>query len=149
MTSPDMSTRHTPDALRGCASVITFPVAWGDMDAFQHVNNTMYFKYFESGRLDCFTHMGVTAYMEAHRQGPILAHTQCRFKIPLAWPDTVSVGTRVTDPGEDRFTQEYLLFSHHHQAIAAEGTGRIVWFDYEHQRKARLPDTIRAWIDAQ
>ncbi len=139
----------TESLLTGCASIITFPVAWGDMDAFGHVNNVSYFKYFESGRLDCFALMGVLKHMEEHGQGPILAHTQCRFRLPLTWPDTISVGTRVSDAGADRFTHHYTIVSQEHGAVAAEGTGRIVWFDYKTQTKAPLPQAIRTWIDAQ
>jgi len=75
--------------------VIEFSVAWGDMDAFQHVNNVMYFKYFESARIAYFEKIKFQDYMEKTAIGPILANTQCTFKIPLTYPDQVSVGAKV------------------------------------------------------
>ena len=118
------------DPLASFPSRVEFPVAWGDMDAFGHVNNTVYFRYFESGRLDYFAAVGITDYMDRHGQGPILAHTECRFRIPLRWPDRVTIGTRVESIGEDRFTMAYRVIGHASGGVAAEGTGRIVWFDY-------------------
>ncbi|HEY5596956.1 MAG TPA: acyl-CoA thioesterase, partial [Candidatus Bipolaricaulota bacterium] len=82
--------------LAGFAGVIELPVAWGEMDAFGHVNNIYYFRYFESGRLDYFARIGYLDYVKHTGLGPILASTQCTFRKPLVYPDTVSVGTRVS-----------------------------------------------------
>ncbi|MCB0148997.1 MAG: acyl-CoA thioesterase, partial [Caldilineaceae bacterium] len=47
------------DLLAGYPVVIEIPVAWGEMDAFQHVNNIVYFRYFESGRIAYFERAGM------------------------------------------------------------------------------------------
>ena len=109
--------------LKQCPVVIETPIAWGQMDAFQHLNNTTYFRFFESGRIAYFERLNFLRYMEETGVGPILASTSCRFKIPLTYPDTVSIGTRVSEVQDDRFTMEYLVLSHKHQKIAAEGSG--------------------------
>lgn len=134
--------RPQPDAAR---IIITVPVAWGEMDAFGHVNNAVFFRYFESARI---------AYLEAidfrgdtpDRVGPILASTHCRFRRPLAYPDTLRVHARATLVDEDRFTMEYRILSDQLGAVAAEGGGVVVAYDYAHARKARLPDAVRARI---
>ena len=92
------------DLLAGYPVVIEIPVAWGEMDAFQHVNNTVYFRYFESGRIAYFEHSGWTTRERTGDIGPILASVTCRFKFPLTFPDRVLVGTRADTIGEDRFT---------------------------------------------
>ena len=85
--------------------------------------------------------------MEATGVGPILAATSCRFRIPLTYPDTVSIGSRVPQIEADRFTMEYYIVSHAHQKIAAEGTGLIVCFDYNKNQKAALPDELKRRIE--
>jgi len=133
--------------LKNCPVVIETPVAWGEMDAFRHVNNTAYFRYFESGRIAYFERLNLLEYMEATGVGPILASTSCRFKIPLTYPDKVSIGTRVPTIEDDRFTMEYLVFSHQHQKIAAEGIGLIVCFNYKENKKAPIPDELKRRIE--
>jgi acyl-CoA thioester hydrolase len=125
--------------------IVEVPVAWGDMDAFAHVNNIMYFRYFETARI---------AYLERIRFrgetgiGPILAATQCRFRRPLAYPDTVLVGVRVSEVGEDRFTHEYRLVSRALNEVAAEGSGIVVSYDYKQKRSCAIPADVRARMES-
>lgn len=128
--------------------VIEIPVAWGEMDSLQHVNNIIYFRYFESARMAYFQKLDIWEYMNETGIGPILASTQCRFRIPLSYPDTVSVGARITRVEEDRFLMEYTVVSHQQQKIAAEGEGVIVSYDYREKKKAPLPEEIRERIQA-
>ena len=121
------------------------PVTWGSMDAFQHVNNTVYFRYFEDVRIAYFEETGITAYMQEHGIGPILASTQCRFKLPLSYPDTVWIGTRILEIGDDRFRMEYVVFSEQHQRVAAVGEGLIVSYDYNQNQKTTIPPE---WLTA-
>lgn len=130
------------DILKRCPVIIETPVAWGQMDAFRHLNNTAYFRFFESGRIAYFERLNLLEYMEATGVGPILASTSCKFKIPLTYPDTVSIGTRVSTMETDRFTMEYYVVSHHHRKVAAEGNGLIVCFNYNENKKALLPQEL-------
>jgi acyl-CoA thioester hydrolase len=127
--------------------VIETPVAWGQMDAFRHLNNTAYFRFFESGRIAYFERLGLLEYMEETGVGPILASTNCRFRIPLTYPDTVSIGTRVSNFEEDRFTMEYVVISHSHRKLAADGTGLIVCFNYKENKKVPIPAVLRRRIE--
>ena len=142
----DASTSHP--LLEGYAVHLQIPVAWGQMDSFAHVNNTQYFRWFEDVRMHYFEAIGLVEHMRVHQVGPILAHTQCRFMAPLAYPDTVHLGTTVSDIGDDRFTMHYRVVSAQQGCVAAEGTGRIVIFDYASGQKAPIPADIRARIDA-
>jgi acyl-CoA thioester hydrolase len=118
-------------------------VAWGEMDAFGHVNNIVYFRYFETARIAYFEACGFMASMAGGGPGPILAHTECRFRIPVTYPAELYVATRVAEIGEDRFTMDYAVFEAETGALAAEGTGRLVCFDYETKRKTPLPAAVR------
>ncbi len=126
--------------------VIEIPVAWGEMDAFQHVNNIVYFRYFESVRLVYFEKAKFVEAMNETGVGPILASTQCKFKAPLTYPDTVSVGSGIVNIQEDRFTMIYRVVSHRLQRVAAEGEGVIVSYNYRQNKKAPLPAEVKANI---
>jgi len=122
-------------------------VVWGDMDSYCHVNNTVYFRYFENARLEYFRQMGWFEYEEKTGIGPILSATQGRFRKPLSYPDTVSIGARVSLIGQDRITFDYLVVSHRLDAVVAEGQGTIVSYDYRKGAKAPLPDELRRKIE--
>ena len=125
---------------------VEIPVAWGDMDALGHVNNTVYFRYFETARISCFAELGLGQIEQSGGVGPILHSASCRFRIPLTHPDTVTVGARIGDVGEDRFVMLYRAVSHRHDAVAADGESLIVTFDYATGSKARVPDELRAQL---
>lgn len=131
-----------------CPVVIEIPVAWGEMDSFQHVNNIVYFRYFESARIAYFEQLKLLEFMNQTGIGPILASVQCKFRIPLTYPDTVSVGTRISKVEHDRFVMEYYVVSQQHQKIAAEGEGIIVSFNYRENKKAPLPEEVKQRIAA-
>ena len=139
--------------LDGFPITLDVPVAWGEMDAFGHVNNTVYFRYFESARIMYLRAIDFTAGGGSggggagDRIGPILASTHCRFRRPLTYPDTVRVGTRTTEVAEDRFVMEYRVVSLESEAVAAEGGGTVVAYDYGRGEKAPLPPAVREAID--
>ena len=128
----------------GYPCVVTTLVAWGDMDANRHVNNVVYLRYMEHARLHYF---GMIGWLDHGTGiGPILAYTDCRFRRPLAYPDDVSIATKISEVGEDRFTMQTIIVSHKLKAIAAEGQQRLVSYDYLHHHKAPLPEAIRQRI---
>lgn len=132
--------------LRDFPVVVQFPLQWGDMDAFQHVNNAHYFRYFEDARIVYFEKCFFTSNFEDSLIGPILKSTSCIFRLPLTYPDTIFVGAKVTSVSEDRFSMAYAIFSHRHQKIAAEGEGVVVCFDYKNNSKTALPERVKDGI---
>ncbi|GIW81567.1 MAG: thioesterase [Gemmatales bacterium] len=134
------------EILREFPVVIELPVVWGEMDAYKHVNNVVYFRYFESARLEYFRRLDWFRFEEQTGIGPILAATQCRFRRPLTYPDTISVGARVIDIADDRFTLQHKIVSHRLETLTTEGTGTVVTFHYPSQQKVPIPAEIRARI---
>ena len=126
--------------------VVQFPVAWGEMDAFNHVNNVVYYRYFENARIAYFDKVKMMEVMQQTGVGPILSRSQCRYLHQITYPDTVSVGARVSDIASDRFTMQYAIASHTSRRIAAEGEGLLVSFDYQKNEKANIPDIVRQHI---
>lgn len=67
------------ELLAGFPVRVEVPVAWGDMDALGHVNNTVYFRYFETARIKCFAELGLGQIEQSDDVGPILHSANCRF----------------------------------------------------------------------
>lgn len=123
--------------------VLQQDVLWGDMDAFEHVNNTVYFRYFEDARLAFFERVGIGEYKDAHKIGPILAATNCNFKLPLTYPDHIHIGARYEVISPKKINMHYAVYSEHFDAIAAEGEGLLVYYDYGAGESCEIPSVIR------
>jgi acyl-CoA thioester hydrolase len=131
--------------LHGWPVIVEQSLQWGEMDAFGHINNTVYFRYFENARLKYFLALGWGG-QRPDGVGPILAATSARFKKPLEWPDAIAISARITEVGDDRFTMEHAILSEHWGGIVTEGTSLIVTFDYSANKKAPVPDDLRRAI---
>jgi len=138
----------THPALSGFPVVVSMPVHWGEMDAYGHVNNTVFFRYFETARIAFLDRCGLLASYDRDGIGAILHSTDCRFRRPLFYPDDVLVGARTAEVSDDRFTMSYRIVSRAQNAVAADGTGIIVAYDYRAGRKVPLPAAIRAGVAA-
>jgi acyl-CoA thioester hydrolase len=112
--------------------IIEFPVAWGEMDAMNHVNNIVYFRYFESVRIAYFEKADMFTYMTETGIG--------------SYPDTVLIGAKVVSIEEDRFVMNHVVVSNRHQKVAAEGDGVIVTFNYREGKKVNVPDVFKQRI---
>jgi len=126
---------------------VSLPVQWGDQDAFGHVNNTVYLRWFESARI-AYGRQVVLGDLEGKAVGPILAAISCQYRRQLTFPDTVHVGARITRIGRSSLAMEHRLISESLQAIAAEGDSTLVSFDYAAQKSVPLPADVRARIEA-
>ncbi|MCJ2376212.1 acyl-CoA thioesterase [Vibrio sp. ZSDZ34] len=122
--------------------VTEIPVAWGEMDALNHVNNAVYFRYFETARLDYFSHVQLMEDMAQTKVGPVLGETYCRYKLPVTYPDTLLVGSRVTEVEKDRFKMEYQIVSKKLGKVTTTGSATIVMFDFVSNRKANIPSKL-------
>ncbi len=129
------------DELNDYPVVVTIPVTWGEMDALGHVNNIIYFRYFETARMRYLEQAGLIDIMKEIGIGPILAKTSCTFKIPIRYPDTLAVGTRVSTIGNTHFTMDYVVMSRS-LGRAAYGDSIVVTFDYRANGKAPVPDAV-------
>lgn len=126
--------------------VVEQDVAWGDMDAYAHVNNVVYFRYFENARIPWLDRVGWMKSREESGKGPIIASTSARYRRPVSYPDRLLVGVRAADVQADRVTIEYRLVSTTLNAIAADGQAVVVSYDYRAAAKCPIPDAVRAAI---
>ncbi len=126
---------------------ITLPIQWGDQDAFGHVNNTVYFRWFESARIAYGRLVDPEETGDEHKIGPILAAITCDYRQQLRFPDTVHIGARITRIGRSSVSMEHRIVSERLKGVAAEGHSTLVTFDYAAQKSVPLPPVQRARIE--
>src|SRR5690606_32747380 len=81
-------------------------VRWGDLDALNHVNNTVYFRFFEEARVKLLAEAGISA---DHSRGSVLAQTSCDFIKPVLYPATVIVRQSLLRIGRSSLAVEVVL----------------------------------------
>ena len=123
-------------------------VVWGDMDSCRHVNNVVYFRYFENARLEYFRRLDWFNYEIESGVGPIVSATQARYRRALVYPDTIFIGARLVMLEEDRFTLEHRLVSEQLDDVAATGQVTVVAYLYRERRKTPIPNELRRRIVA-
>lgn len=128
--------------------VVRVPVQWGDMDALGHVNNAVYFTWFESARIALFERVGL-AITGVPEVGPILAHTRCDFLAPVRYPGEVLAGTRIERLGTTSFTMDYeAALAGDPERPVARGQGVVVLIDYRDGSKVPLSASLREALSA-
>lgn len=118
---------------------VAMPVRWGDMDAYQHVNNTVYFRYMEQCRLEWFAKLGFKTVDEDIV--PILVEANCRFIRAITHPATVRVTIRVTDIGAKIVETVHDLFVD--DELYATGVCKLLWMSRSANKGIPLPDSVR------
>lgn len=134
------------DPLADYPAVIELPVEWGYQDLFGHVNNVVYFRWYESARIAYFEQFGFFKRSGLPQVGLILASIKSDYRRPLNYPDTVRIGARVTRIGRTSIGVQHMVFSQAQAAVAAEGESTVVVFDYENNRPHPVPDEVRQAI---
>ena len=128
---------------------VDIDVQWGEMDAAGHVSNVIYLRWFEHARvayLDALEYPIVMADEEEGLPGVILAKQDCKYLFPVTYPDTITLGIRVNEMQEDRFTMHCRMFSRRHNRLVAIANAVMVTFDYRQRRKAPIPEQLSLGI---
>jgi acyl-CoA thioester hydrolase len=123
-------------------------IHWGDMDALGHVNNVIFFRYVESGRISYFNELAGNDPSIWGGQGPILADIQCTFLDQLHYPAEIEVATRTARLGAKSMTIEAALFRKDSDEVVATSRAVVVWFDYEQQATVRISEAMRERIQS-
>lgn len=131
------------DLLKSYPVVIEIPVQWGDQDAIGHVNNVVYFRWWESSRVAYTDRIQLITARRNGRISTVLASIHCDFREQLMFPDTVLIGARLGRVGNSSIRIEHCLVSKQQAAVAAEATSTIVAFDFETNRSCPVPVDVR------
>lgn len=128
--------------------VIEIPVQWGEMDAFQHVNNVAYFRYFESVRIAYMNRTSLLESIAKKQIFPVLAATECRYKKALTFPDALHIGCRLGEFQDCGITQTYSIYSQAQDCVTTMGSGRIVLIDPNSGQQIKLSADLRLEVEA-
>lgn len=126
----------------------TQPIVWNDMDALQHINNTVYFRYFEDVRVVMLEKLKTFDFVKSHNIGPVVASTRCDYRAPLVYPDTITTVSWVENIQEKRYTMKYEIHSHNQDRCVAEGEALIVYCDFNTGRSCPIPEQTQADLQA-
>ncbi len=140
----NQSTVTNHSSLNDYPTIISQAIQWGEMDAANHVNNAVYMRYFETARIEFFNQIGFMDFTGDEGIGPILAEVNCKYKAPLTFPDNIQITARILPNSltEFGFTMQHIVFSEKLQRVAAEGTSKIVCYDYKNKCKALIPKEL-------
>jgi acyl-CoA thioester hydrolase len=127
---------------------LELPVQWGEMDAFGHVNNAVYLRWFETARIAYFERVSVPRTLADAGPRPILGRATVDFRSPVTFPDTVTVEANVTRLGTTSFTMGYRASSAKQGRVVAEGEAVVVMIDPSTGLKTPLSPELRAAIEA-
>lgn len=135
---------HLPDHKR-LIHQTRIPIRWGDMDAMGHVNNTVYFRYMESARVEWRDALPEGVVPAGH--GMVVVNAFCNYQVELRYPGTVDLRMYAANPGRTSVETYYEMFRDDDPAtLVASGGAKMVWFDTQAHRSIPLPDALRALL---
>jgi len=121
------------------------PIRWGDMDAMGHLNNTSYFRYMETIRIDWMRSIG--GMPDPAGEGPVIVNAFCNFYKQLEYPGDVLVKMYVSGLARSTF-ESWVTMERVDQpgVICAAGGATTIWVDFPAQKSKTLPDWMREII---
>jgi len=121
---------------------MSIPIRWGDMDAMNHLNNTTYFRYMETIRIDWIRSTGAS--MDSQGEGVVIINAFCNFYRQLEYPGDVLAKMYASDPGSSSFeTWVTMERADSPGLLNAAGGATTVWVDYKAQKSRPLPQWLR------
>jgi len=131
------------------------PVLWGDIDSFGHVNNIIYLKWCETSRVELLCKMwniknlNMEDILLDRGIGPILANFNTNYRIPVVYPDTIYVKTRISHIGNTSFGIEHQITSKNNGSkLVAEADSVVVMINYKTGEKFQIDDDNRKKLES-
>ncbi len=143
------SDNYRPEELSHYPIIHHQPIHWGEMDAFNHLNNVVYYRYAESARIGYLQALG----MFDGSMVTVLAQSSCQYLRAVTYPDTLLLGVRCQRLGTASIVIEYRYYSTAQAAIVAtadavivrldsDGKDKLPWTDEERERLLALEATV-------
>ena len=129
---------HHRDSYRAFRGI---PTRWADNDMYGHVNNVVYYSWFDTAVNALLIERGALDIHQGHTIG-FVVETHCNYFAPLAFPQTVEAGIRVAQVGSSSVRYEIALFAEGAETSAAQGHFVHVYVDRQTQRPVALPDAL-------
>lgn len=133
-----------PDTLPGRALYHSeFSLRWGDMDALGHINNIMYFRYFEQVRIEWYESLNFGK-LEKTTSGMVIVDNHAEYLKPLVYPQQIQVHMAGHTPGRSSFVSTYTITAG--DVLYSRGSARVVWVGQAAGKSVPLPDKVRALV---
>jgi acyl-CoA thioester hydrolase len=124
----------------------TITTRWMDNDQYGHVNNVVYYAWFDTAVNALLIERGVLDTASGGTIGFVI-ETQCQYFAPLAFPQNVEAGIRVAHIGSSSVRYEVGLFAEGAETAAAQGHFVHVYVDRATQRPVPLPAALKSVLE--
>jgi acyl-CoA thioester hydrolase len=138
--------RQKPETRDRYVHFITITTRWMDNDVYRHVNNVVYYSFFDTAVNEYMMRAGVLDLKECPVIG-LVVETGCQYFSPISFPDAVQCGLRVAHLGTSSVRFEIGVFRNDDNAAAAQGHFVHVTCDRETQRPVTMPADMRAALE--
>ena len=139
--------RPQPEPRAGYRAFRTITTRWMDNDQYGHVNNVVYYSWFDTAVNAHLIEQGVLDTAAGATIG-LVVETQCHYFAPLSFPQTIEAGIRVAHMGSSSVRYEVGLFAAGAPETAARGHFVHVYVDRVTQRPVPLPAPLRQVLEA-
>src|SRR3954470_13556617 len=140
------SARSLPETRSAYPRHVALGTRWGDNDVYGHVNNVVYYAFFDTAVNGCLIAAGVLDIATSPVIG-LVVETGCRYFASIAFPDRVTAGIRVAHRGTSSVRYEVGLFREDEDEAAAQGHFVHVYVDRATQRPVPLPEALRRVLE--
>ncbi|CAO4177879.1 Thioesterase protein [Methylorubrum aminovorans] len=123
--------------------LVPLTTRWGDNDVYGHVNNVVYYAFFDTAVNGILVAAGALDIARSPVIG-LVVETGCRYFASVAFPDRITAGVRVAHLGRTSVRYEIAIFRDDDGEAAAQGHFVHVYVDRETRRPAPLPERLRA-----
>ena len=125
---------------------MTIATRWADNDAYGHVNNTVYYQWFDTAVNGWLVEAGL---LDIERGDPIglVVETGCSYFAPLRFPGEIDVGVAIEKLGSSSVTYRIGVFGHSHAEPSAQGRFTHVYVGRHDRRPKPLPEEWRAKLE--
>jgi acyl-CoA thioester hydrolase len=137
---PDLKPKHF-------SKMVSISTRWSDNDIYQHVNNVVYFSFFDTAVNQNLLEQGVLSIEHSDIVG-LVVNNQCQFFSPIAFPDQVHVGLNVEKIGNSSVTYCLGIFKNDEESLSALGSYTHVYVDRKTQRPVSIPEKTRALFES-
>ncbi len=122
------------------------PTRWNDNDVYGHVNNVVYYAFFDTAVNRYLIEQGVLDIQHGAVIG-LVVETSCTYQQPIAFPDVIDVGIRVAKIGNSSVRYELAIFRNDATESAAHGYFVHVYVDRATQRPTPIPAPLRRVLE--
>lgn len=127
--------------------ITTLQTRWSDNDVYGHVNNVVYYQYFDTVVNEFLISHDLLDIQNGQTIG-LVVETQCQYFKPLSFPQQLEAGLRIAHLGNSSIRYELAIFESGDDSPAAEGHFVHVYVDHETRRPCALNDSFRSTLKA-